>query len=104
MDTRMCVLHNSAKTEMVAPQNDHATEWSVNFFDRHCSYSTAWVAQTSSPDRPIIITAAHTLKYGNEMATKLEFVPGYVPNEPHKFGKYPQIHGGEGVAWAVHPN
>ena len=77
----------------------------LTFFDRHCSYSTAWVAQTS-PDRPIFITAAHTLKYGNEMATKLEFVRGYVPNtcKSHKFGKYPQIHGGEGVAWAVHPN
>ena len=31
MDARAPVLHNGTKTEMVAPQNDRPTEWSVNF-------------------------------------------------------------------------
>ena len=31
MDARMCVLRNGAKTEIIAPQNDRAMEWNVNF-------------------------------------------------------------------------
>ena len=31
MDACMPVLRNGAKMETVAPQNDHAMEWNVNF-------------------------------------------------------------------------
>ena len=35
MDTYMCTFCNGAKTETVAPQDDRAMEWNVNFFDRY---------------------------------------------------------------------
>ena len=31
----MYALCNGAKTKTVAPQNDRAMEWNVNFFDRY---------------------------------------------------------------------
>ena len=67
------------------------------------SYSTAWVANSSSTLH-VVLTAAHCLKSGDETATNIRFIPGYIPPSTAIFGKYAQIPGGEGVAWAVDPN
>ena len=68
------------------------------------SRSTAWVLDNSLGEH-IIVTAAHCLKKGDEKAVGIQFTPGFIPHhDPPIFGKYKQIPGGEGVAWAVHPN
>lgn len=67
------------------------------------SSATAWVANSSS-SLHVVFTAAHCLKYGDEKATNIQFIPGYIPPNTEIFGKYAQIPGGEGVAWAVDPN
>jgi len=67
------------------------------------SSAAAWVANSSS-SLHVVFTAAHCLKYCDEKATNIQFIPGYIPPNTEIFGKYTQIPGGEGVAWAVDPN
>ena len=67
------------------------------------SYASAWVVNASS-QLHVIMTAAHCLKRGAETATNILFIPGFIPPNAKLFGSYPQIPGGEGVAWSVDPN
>ena len=71
--------------------------------DSRNSCSTAWVVRASGYH--IVITTAHTLKRDDEIAVNIQFTPGFNPHspDPPEFGKYKQIPGGEGIAWAVHP-
>lgn len=67
------------------------------------SYASAWVANVSS-QLHVVVTAAHCLERGNETATNILFIPGFIPPSSRLFGSYPQIPGGKGVAWSVDPN
>ena len=67
------------------------------------SYASAWVANIST-QLHVVMTAAHCLAMGDERATDILFVPGYIPPNTRPFGSYPQIPGGNGVAWWVDPN
>ena len=67
-------------------------------------HATAWVANVSS-QLHVVMTAAHCLKpREGDTATNIFFIPGFIPPDMKKFGSYPQIPGGEGVAWSVDPN
>jgi hypothetical protein len=66
-------------------------------------YATAWVANMSTI-RHVVYTAAHILKRGDMHAEKIIFIPGFIPPNTYPFGRYPQIQGSEGTAWAVDPN
>ena len=64
--------------------------------------ASAWVV---SSQLHIVMTAAHCLKPPiGGTATNILFIPGFIPPDTKVFGSYPQIPGGEGVAWAVDPN
>lgn len=72
---------------------------------RRDSCSTAWVVDAHASGCHIVITAAHSLKHDNEKAVNIQFIPGFNPDFPGSppDRKYKQIPGGEGTAWAVHP-
>ena len=70
---------------------------------RRDSFASAWVANVSS-QLHVVMTAAHCLEKGNERAENILFIPGFIAPSTQPFGRYPQIPGGKGEAWAVDPN
>ena len=67
------------------------------------SFASAWVANTSS-QLHVVMTAAHCLERDNNRAQKILFIPGFIAPSTRPFGSYPQVPGGRGEVWIVHPN
>ena len=65
-------------------------------------HGTAWVAKFPGHHN-IIVTAAHCLENRKGTAENIIFIPAFIPPNTEPFGKYTDIGGGKGKAWAVHP-
>ena len=65
-------------------------------------HGTAWVAKFPGHHN-IIMTAAHCLENRKGTAENIAFIPTFSPPNTKPFGRYSEIKGGKGKAWAVHP-
>ena len=66
-------------------------------------HASGWVANIST-EHHVVLTAAHCLEGLEGSAENIYFIPGFIPPHTEPFGRYPQMPGGQGIAWAVNPN